>query len=208
MGERRNHAAAALLGVAGLCWVSTVIADGTHALAWGSLPSVVLLTVGLLCLIGSLWAFGIRQWVLGAFRRRFWRPDRSRAKDAHVVAQVQEPSKPPAERSPASDESRGAPLLRAMGQHPEQRRQREHAINVGDRLLGEITKAQHSGLTTPAPFIEQKAAELTAAVEEWKGEVGGYVVSEPAKDWRLTLARLKSYVERELATQRAKQEQK
>lgn len=58
MGERRNHVGAALLGVAGLCWVSTVIADGTHGLAWGSSASVLLFAAGLLCVIGSLWAFG------------------------------------------------------------------------------------------------------------------------------------------------------
>jgi hypothetical protein len=59
MGERRNHAGAALLGVAGLCWVSTVVADGTRQLAWGSIASVLLFAAGLLCLIGSLGAFGV-----------------------------------------------------------------------------------------------------------------------------------------------------
>lgn len=58
MGERRNHAGGALLGLAGLCWVSTVIADGTQTLGWDSLPSVLLLIAGGLCLLGSLWAFG------------------------------------------------------------------------------------------------------------------------------------------------------
>jgi hypothetical protein len=62
MGERRNHAGAALFGVAGMCWVSTVVADGTRELAWGSIASILLFAAGLLCLIGSLWAFGVLRW--------------------------------------------------------------------------------------------------------------------------------------------------
>ena len=59
VGERRNHLGGALLGIAGLCWVSTVIADGTGTLGWFSLPSVLLFVAGVLCLGGALWAFGV-----------------------------------------------------------------------------------------------------------------------------------------------------
>jgi hypothetical protein len=102
----------------------------------------------------------------------------------------------------------GDALLRAQGQHPEQREQRNRTNDLGKTLVSEITKAQHAGLSTPKPFAEMKAAELTASVETWATVFGGYVVPEPARDnWQLTLARLKNYVERELAAQRAKQEQ-
>lgn len=72
MGERRNHVGGALLGVAGLCWVSTVIADGANALGWGSLASILLLAAGGMCLIGALWAFGF-SYPLPRLRQRLGR---------------------------------------------------------------------------------------------------------------------------------------
>jgi hypothetical protein len=103
----------------------------------------------------------------------------------------------------------GAVLLRAMGQHPDQRKQREHAIRRGHELIGLIFQAELQDETA----VSDKAMgllfyNLAARVEAWARGIGSTEEvpkfgGEPGTD----LARLKLFAQTELAGLRALQEQ-
>ncbi len=116
MGERRNHVGGALLGLAGLCWVSTVIADGTNTLGWDSLPSVLLLVAGGLCLLGSLWTFG----VLGRTQRRS--PDPKKLGDAclRLAERIKDFSLDRQEKDPRNHHRHSLPLAEQKKQEEEE----------------------------------------------------------------------------------------
>jgi hypothetical protein len=79
--------------------------------------------------------------------------------------------------------------------------EKERAARVaehGNKLLKAISAAKQRSMSMPDVFGEEAAAELTAHVESWRGEVGGYVLPKLDKGWRTTLAQLKLYVEKEL----------
>jgi hypothetical protein len=57
MGEHRNDIGAALIGVGGACWVGAIVADGSNAMGWLSVPSIVLFIAGAACLLAAVWAF-------------------------------------------------------------------------------------------------------------------------------------------------------
>lgn len=82
----------------------------------------------------------------------------------------------------------------------------ERCIGQGDDLVQAITAAKRHCMTVPDPFAEDTVAELTAKVNSWRGEVGGYILPKLDKGWRTTLAQLKLYVEKELAAMRARPE--
>jgi hypothetical protein len=109
---------------------------------------------------------------------------------------------------PLPPEPPGAPLLRAMGKHPKQRKEREHAIKRGSELIGLIFQAELQNETA----ISSKAMgiafyNLAAVVEAWARTIGSTEeVPKFSGDPGADLARLKVLVQMELARLRALQE--
>jgi hypothetical protein len=109
---------------------------------------------------------------------------------------------------PLSPERPGAPLLRAMGKHPEQRKQREHAIDRGSELIRLVFQAELQNETA----ISSKAMgiafyNLAAVVEAWARGIGSTEeVPKFSGDPGADLARVKVFVQMELARLRTLQE--
>lgn len=119
-----------------------------------------------------------------------------------------EPSAAASEWSPPPPppESPGAPLLRAMSQHPEQRKQRKHSIQRGNDLLGLIFQAELQN--GPGKTSEIVYHNLAARVEAWGRGIGSTEeVQRFSGDPGADLARLKLLVQMEVARLRALQEQ-
>ncbi len=110
---------------------------------------------------------------------------------------------------PVPPERPGAHLLRAMGQHPEQRKERERAIKRGTELVHLIFQAELQNETA----VSSKAMgivfyNLAAMVEAWARGTGGTdEVPKFSGDPGADLARLKLVAQTELAGLRARQEQ-
>jgi hypothetical protein len=111
---------------------------------------------------------------------------------------------------PLPPERPGAPLLRAMGQHPEQRKEREHAIRRGSELIGLIFHAELQNETAAS----SKAMgivfyNLAAMVEAWARGIGSTeAVPKFSGDPGADLVRLKVLAQTELAGLRARREQR
>lgn len=115
----------------------------------------------------------------------------------------------PAWSPPLPPERPGAVLLRAMGQHPDQRKQREHAIRRGHDLIQLIFQAElHNEVAVSGKAMGIVFYNLAAEVEAWARGIGSTEEvpkfgGEPGAD----LARLKVFVQTELSGLRALQEQ-
>ena len=81
----------------------------------------------------------------------------------------------------------------------------ERCLGQGDGLVRAITQVKLRSLSVPDVVAEDAVADLTAQVESWRGEVGGYILPKLDKGWRTSLAQLKLYVEKELAAMRVRQ---
>lgn len=109
---------------------------------------------------------------------------------------------------PLPPERPGAPLLRAMGQHPEQRKRREHAIRRGHELVGLIFQAELQSPTADPNAMGIAFYDLAAMVEAWARGIGSTEeVPRFSGDPGADLARLKALATAELAGLRALQEQ-
>jgi hypothetical protein len=109
---------------------------------------------------------------------------------------------------PLAPEIPGAPLLRAMGQHPEQRKRREHAIRRGHELVGLIFQAELQSPTADLKAMGIAFYNLAAMVETWARGIGSTEeVPRFSGDPGADLARLKALAATELAGLRAQQEQ-
>jgi len=107
-------------------------------------------------------------------------------------------------------EEPGAALLRAAGQHPDQRKARKRAIEHGEDLLRRATQARIQFAVTPWNMASGIILdELTVHVERWATDAGISEQVPERDDARPTgadFARLKVYVEAQLAALRAGQE--
>jgi hypothetical protein len=181
MGERRNHAAAALLGVAGLCWVSTVIADGTHELAWGSSASVLLFAAGLLCVIGSLWAFG-----LSPVRRKHKAEQQAGVRVLVPKGRIPLTTPPPMQISDAEAARIAAsrdPRFAEYRKMPEEKRKqpvsdahRDLLKGVARKLRSYVDASQHAyygaqGDERKAQAFEEHFADVAGRVTAWNEQV-------------------------------------
>jgi hypothetical protein len=190
MREHRGHLGGALLTIAG----GALIAAG--------LGSTVLVVLGALCIVGALWAFGVWGVLWTALRRPIWRLLDAGKEQSLTPAAPPVPAWAPAPPPRPSGGILAADLIK--GHRDPERAAR--AVGDGDKLLKAITAVKLRSLSMPNVIGEDLAAELTAQVESWRGEVGGgYVLPKLDKGWRTTLAQLKLYVEKELATMRARQ---
>jgi hypothetical protein len=126
-------------------------------------------------------------------------PDEAQPGPSAAASEWSPPAPPP--------ESPGAPLLRAAGKHPEQRKQREHAIKAGEELARLILQAelQDDGPTRGRKIVVYK---LGATVEAWARP--NNAMEEAPKftgDLGADLGRLSVFVAKELARLRAEQGQ-
>jgi hypothetical protein len=110
---------------------------------------------------------------------------------------------------PLPPERPGAPLLRAMGQHPEQRKERERAIERGSELVGLIFQAELRSETAGSDKAMGIAFyNLAAMVEAWVRGIGSTeAVPKFSGDPGADLARLKVLAAAELAGLGGRQEQ-
>ncbi len=127
-------------------------------------------------------------------------PDPMVIKRHQLEAERVLPWQPP----PAAPRAPGDALVKAQitAQKAKEARRAEleQGIKRGKYLARRCRQAQIQLSLGPIPFVaENTVAELTAIVEDWKGETGGYVVPEPKGNWRVDLARLTLYVEKHVA---------
>jgi hypothetical protein len=100
----------------------------------------------------------------------------------------------------------GDALLKAMGQHPEQRKQREHAVKRGNDLLRMIFEAEVRDLPS-AKAREIVYFNLAARVEAWARGIGSdEEVQRASGNPGADLARLKLLVQTQVEGLRALQE--
>jgi hypothetical protein len=102
-------------------------------------------------------------------------------------------------------------LMRAMGSSPEQVEQRRHAIEVGADLVNRINAAHvRASLTSMDILAGIGLDNLTAQVESWAAEAGRTETpprTEASPPTGGDFARLKVYVERQVAALKTRQEQ-
>jgi hypothetical protein len=93
----------------------------------------------------------------------------------------------------------GAPLLRAMGQHPEQRKKRERAIRRGEELMRLIVQAELQNENAVSKTSGLAFHSLAATVEAWaSGNGSTEEVPQFRGDPGADLARLKTFVQMEV----------